>query len=200
MAFGGECYFLGTGQGPWAGTGQELYCSDGTPAGTRLVADFYPGINGGAVRLLGVFQNELYFAGTSGASGIELCKTDGTAAGTVLVADLNQFGNGDPVDFTVAGGLAFFRATSFGNGTELWVTDGTTAGTRMLNVNAGSADGVIGVQNRRDFHLIALGGEVYFQRRAGSFELYKSDGTAAGTVPVQNAAGQPFNGQPLGVL
>ena len=76
--------------------GLELWRSDGTSAGTMLVADINPGPAGSlptqrieaptrAVALGGV----LLFAANDGSSGLELWHSDGTPGGTSMVADIH---------------------------------------------------------------------------------------------------------------
>ena len=73
----------------WANDGVNgygLWKSDGTTAGTVLVADIsfgdsFPGN-------LTAVGNTLYFQAYDGVNGRELWKSDGTAAGTVLVKDI----------------------------------------------------------------------------------------------------------------
>ena len=90
-----------------------------------------------------------------------------------------------PLGFCINNGIVFFAADDKVNGTELWKTDGTTAGTVMVkNINpAGS--GIFTGGTRK---IVTMGGNVYFSADDGSNgkELWKSDGTAAGTVLVKD--------------
>src|SRR5262249_42188079 len=67
--------------------GTQLWKSDGTEAGTVVVADLNPG--GASIPPLfpGITAvgSTVYFEGFQPDTGLELWKTDGTAAGTVLV-------------------------------------------------------------------------------------------------------------------
>jgi len=75
----------------WANDGVNgygLWKSDGTTAGTVLVADIsfgdsFPGN-------LTAVGNTLFFQAYDGVNGYELWKSDGTAAGTVLVKDIRS--------------------------------------------------------------------------------------------------------------
>jgi ELWxxDGT repeat protein len=69
--------------------GIELWMTDGTPAGTRLVADIYPGPEGSYPTDLTNVNGVLFFSADDGVHGIELWMSDGTAAGTKLFADIN---------------------------------------------------------------------------------------------------------------
>src|SRR5262249_23261286 len=68
--------------------GRELWKSDGTPAGTTLVADIRPGAAGSDPQGLIDVGGTLFFAADDGTSGVELWKSDGTGPGTVRVKDI----------------------------------------------------------------------------------------------------------------
>ena len=59
--------------------GRELWKSDGTREGTRLVADLYPGPDGeGRPDMLGTHDGLLYFTAFDGIHGREMWTSDGT--------------------------------------------------------------------------------------------------------------------------
>ncbi|MCP9934861.1 cadherin-like domain-containing protein [Cyanobium sp. Candia 9D4] len=98
--FNGELYFRGT----TTAEGAELWKTDGTEAGTVLVADINPGTGGSNVSLLfsGVLNGRLYFQASTPGEGLELWSTDGTAAGTSRVADINPgTASSTPTNFSV---------------------------------------------------------------------------------------------------
>ena len=80
----GAAYFsAGGGGGP---TGEELWRTDGTGAGTRLVKDIYPGTEGSWPAEITVLGGKLLFRATDGGPyDYALWESDGTAAGTKLV-------------------------------------------------------------------------------------------------------------------
>ncbi len=177
-------------------TGNELWTTDGTAANTALLKDIYPGNGNANPQQLTPFGGQLYFAANDGAVGRELWKTDGTAAGTVLVKDVNP-NNGPfftqngfnffarPLLVPFAGGLLFFGDDGT-HGVEPWITDGTAAGTAMLkDISPGAGWGA-----GRGFSGIAVvGATAFFQgtTTTPASELWKTDGTAAGTVEVTAA-------------
>ncbi|MFH1115173.1 MAG: ELWxxDGT repeat protein [Pseudomonadota bacterium] len=185
VAMGGVLYFAYDD----GGNGTELWRSNGTAAGTYMVADINSGSHGSDPTELTVFDGVLYFAATDGNSAsdhaVELWRSDGTAAGTYMVADIYP-GNkhSDPGNFFEANGVLYFTASD-GNsaadhGRELWRTDGTEAGTTMVtDINPGNAD-----SDPDDF--AELGGTLYFSADDGTNgrELWRSDGAAANTVMV----------------
>ena len=117
--------------------GLELFRSDGTEEGTRLLKDINPA--GDSVPLgMTEYKHRVYFSADDGVHGIELWVTDGTEDGTQLFADINPGAlRSSPQSFKVAGGLLFFVTIvpddrHFTVQTQLWVTDGTTEGTQMV--------------------------------------------------------------------
>jgi ELWxxDGT repeat protein len=124
--FAGRVYFPGMDDRH----GMELWSSDGTVAGTRLVVDLAPGPGDGApLSNVVVRRGRLYFAGNDMKHGVELWSSDGTAAGTRLKADLFPGRRWSwPQDLAVLGNRLFFGARDETHGRELWVLDGGGAG------------------------------------------------------------------------
>ena len=165
--------------------GFELWKSDGTAAGTVMVKDINPGSGDCCPELTNV-NGTLYFHADDGTHGEELWKSDGTAAGTVMVKDINPGSGGSwPVRLTNVNGTLYFSAYDGTNGSELWKSDGTAAGTVMVkDINPGSGSSYSWVVAR----FTNVNGTLYFSANDGKhgFELWKSDGTAAGTVMVKD--------------
>ena len=128
---GGYAYF--TSDDPVLG--RELWRTDGTVAGTRLVKDINSGIAGSNPKEMTAVNGKLYFAADDGAHGREVWTSDGTAAGTTLVTDVQPAGgNFDIGSLTAAGGrLAFATWTNdFRDDVRVWRTDGTPGGTSLI--------------------------------------------------------------------
>ncbi len=147
VEFAGAAYFAA--QDDEHGT--ELWTSDGTVAGTRMIKDINPGIAGSAPQALSVIGGKLFFVAQDGLDGFELWMSDGTDPGTSLVQDIRpgpdsganpeSFGPCDvPVTIADLNGLAFFPADDGEHGFELWASDGTAQGTHLVaDLNPGPA-------------------------------------------------------------
>lgn len=197
--FGGTLYFkafLG-GQiddsSPTTTNGHQLWKSDGTTAGTVLVADLWPNSTTSPFELTTV-GTTLFMAADDGINGEELWKSDGTLAGTVMVKNIVPGADGaEPQELTSAGGVLFFVADGgSGNGRELWRSDGTIAGTQLVK------DIRPGVISSNPRNLAGVGGMLYFTANDGLHgdELWISDGTTAGTVMVADLVPGPLSSLP----
>jgi ELWxxDGT repeat protein len=115
---GGLLYFVSND----AAHGQELWRTDGTPAGTLLVADLQPGAGSSLSLELTAYGDRLFFTADDGEHGRELWVTRGLPGdpqpvgrrsdGTLSLA---------PQGLTVAGDHLFFSADDGVNGRELWL-------------------------------------------------------------------------------
>jgi ELWxxDGT repeat protein len=188
--FKGQLFFFGND-----GTnGLELWTSDGTGPGTNMLKDINttPGAGCGG-SWMQVINDVLYFSANNGVNGQELWTSDGTAAGTTMLKDINpNAASSNPSIRCVVGTTIYFTATDATYGTELWKTDGTAAGTVLvkdINPNAASSNPnsfvsyFNGTTSTYDFN-----GSVLFWANDGTngTELWKTDGTAAGTIPLAN--------------
>lgn len=147
------------------------------------------------------FNGVSYFAARSvagsaaqGDAGIELWRTDDTPAGTYRLKDINPGGaSSEPGEFLVVGNTLYFTADDGIRGRELWKTDGTTAGTVLVKDINESGEVVLGTgasytDSSTPQGLAEVNGTLFFIAQAGlsGRELWKSDGTAAGTVMVKD--------------
>jgi ELWxxDGT repeat protein len=182
-----------------AAQGNELWRSDGTPAGTVLLKDIHPGSGTSNPAYLTVAGGQLFFSAYEPTHGIELWKTDGTTAGTVLVKDIRPgVLDGDISNLVEVDGTLFFTAWNGSAGRDLWKSDGTEAGTVLVKdlppSNSSFSPGF----------LTAVGRTLYFFHTdsAVGTELWKSDGTEAGTVLVKDITPGPSSWErfPLGAL
>jgi ELWxxDGT repeat protein len=190
--------------------GEELWISDGTVEGTRLVKDLVPGLAGSSPRLMTRVGNTVYFVagGWQGGFGVigqptdaAIWRTDGTARGTRLVRSFASWSG--PSHLTAVGDQLFFVGGDQQNGYGLWRTDGTGRGTRLLlawelsSVMVFPTDGETFLGPKIGW-LTDVRGELYFQfddRRHGP-ELWRSDGTVAGTWMVSDQRPGPQGAAP----
>ncbi len=176
------------------GHGVELWQTDGTLEGTRMVRDIKPGRGGSGIQSLVAFRGELYFGANDGVHGFELWKTDGTKDGTVLVTDLNPGSNGSALFSLRAGGDGLYFSESSlvcGKPAALYTTDGTASGTRLLRQFVTQGTSSIGFETcfgwpPGDFR--SFGGLTYFIASDGvsGLQLWRTDGTTLGTALVKD--------------
>ncbi|MDD3322881.1 MAG: T9SS type A sorting domain-containing protein [Paludibacter sp.] len=174
--------------------GEELWVSDGTVAGTKMVKDIFPGPTSSGVAWMQRFNDKVVFQAQSGTDvGVELWISDGTEAGTHMVKDINPFDSSNPQGFTQIDETHFvFAAQDFDSQTYasaaqkwLWISDGTEAGTQLLKdcqvFHPGSRSA-----NDMAQHFCRVGRKVFFKADTKDSqygeELWVTDGTTAGTI------------------
>lgn len=184
--------------------GDELWVTDGTSAGTTLVKDIWPGTNTSGISAFVLMNSKLYFTADDGVKGRELWVTDGTTAGTVMVRDINirngqtlaligspNSESSNPTGLHVWKNKLYFSASNGTGGQELWSSDGTSAGTVLIkdiNPNGGSNpknfSGYIRQGQDPVTNQIVNQQYLSFAANDGTTgeELWRTDGTAAGTV------------------
>lgn len=193
--------------------GRELWKSDGTVSGTVMVHDIFSGSytisyttsgNSSTPTQLTDVDGTLFFTAKDGVNGVELWKSDGTETGTVLVRNINEGNVGDtstaassnPGSLTNVEGTLFFTADDGEHGTELWKSDGTESGTVLVKdifsgtypyYSGGTLVGDYPNASNPDL-FTELDGTLYFvaHDEEHGAELWRSDGTEAGTVLVKD--------------
>ncbi|MDH5447029.1 MAG: hypothetical protein OEY52_15890 [Gammaproteobacteria bacterium] len=171
--------------------GQEPWFSDGTEAGSMLVADVntkptnesYPwlyladSVSGPRSEDNNLYTKvsigeTMYFIADDGLHGDGLWKTDGTVEGTKLVKDINPDGYDEIGNMMVVGSKLYFTANDGEHGEELWVTDGTEGGTLMI------FDAIPGPEDGRPWLVANFNGKLLFEAEN---TLWITDGTVSGT-------------------
>ncbi|MDX1999845.1 MAG: hypothetical protein SF066_19170 [Thermoanaerobaculia bacterium] len=137
--------------------GFELWATDGTAPGTRLVRDLRPGTISSDLERVTAVGNRAFFVADDGVHGREIWLSDGTAAGTRLLRDLAPGpGSAVPQELTAIGDFLVFNAWTPEHGRELWISDGTEVGTRRLT------DVAPGPLSSSPVTFVAAGGWLYF--------------------------------------
>jgi ELWxxDGT repeat protein len=173
--------------------GWQLFRSDGTAPGTIQLTDFPYQVAPDSFRTWALTKHNsgFFFAICGEVTGCELWRSDGTAAGTERMARVIPPGDVDDGSFvgelTPAGSALFLSACQSGEECDLWRTDGTQAGTMLVVHFDPSPPWEDDVGGWRHPHLIAVGGTVFFEHcdpdPSTHCELWRSDGTPAGTIP-----------------
>jgi ELWxxDGT repeat protein len=180
--------------------GYEVWKSNGTLEGTVLVKDIRTGSKVSSTP--DKFENvngTLFFTANESATGRELYKSDGTATGTMLVKDIRPGTGSSLIDNLAAiGNTLYFTANDGVYGDELWKSDGTTIGTVLVKDMTPGPAGSHGEQSggHRMGSFTNVNGTLFFTAYEKATQyIWKSDGTTAGTVPLEIAYG-PGTGEP----
>ena len=175
--FNNALYFAATDA-----SGTELWKSDGTANGTLLFKEFVPGSGSGSPTNIWVDGNQLRFKAAQ-----ESWNSDGTLAGTVL-----QFPSFSDNGYVRLGNW-YYYSSSDNNGTELWRSDGNQNGAQLFkDIYPGSTTSqwpgshtIANSSSPANFFL--FNNTLYFSATdANGTELWKSDGTLAGTTMVKD--------------
>lgn len=195
VAMAGNVYFVAAES---VAQGNELWRTDGTEAGTYLVKDINTnvagsvGASGADIRLLSTAGDKLYFRARTVFPGpFGLWVSDGSEAGTVPLF------TADSVNYLmVTSDNVFFTGSDVAHGDELWTTDGTVAGTvfvKDINTGPDSSDfyslGEDYLHESKPAPVIEIepGVALLGALRADiGEELWRSDGTAAGTTLIKD--------------
>lgn len=159
-------------------TGNELWVTDGSAKGTRMLADIVPGS-------LGSYPDSPITSGASMMVRITLASgrnqlwiTDGTSSGTKFAAEMPEGvdGNLTPLSGNGEGGFFYLREEwSSDDGYGLWFTDGNPEGTRRIEPEDEAGQPLLEYVHQFE----SLEGICYFTANEG--EVWRSDGTVEGT-------------------
>ena len=175
--------------------GDELWITDGTPAGTQLLHVLNPGTGGGGVRGGFPYKGKLVFSGYDGSTG-SLWITDGTSAGTAAHSSLVPGPHPtNPKRFVRLGDELLFQGNATGALYHCYRTDLSAAPRPILSV----WNDAIAPQD--DDRLAVVGDQLYFAAEpfdgSTGIEVWRTDGTAAGTALVADIVPGTGDSRPL---
>ena len=159
--------------------GQELWMSDGTPGGTRIVTDIEKGAASSSPTNFTALGDSVFFlACTDDVFGQELWRGSAAGAEALTTDSGSDCGSTSSIQQVVRAGqhLFLWRTTQENYGTTLWATDGTSAGTRQLTTHEEDF-------SRGETSIVPFKDRVYWMEGDSETpnEVWTSDGTVAGT-------------------
>ena len=190
-------------------TGVELWVTDGTPAGTHMVKDIYPGPDDSIFTADSTLRNmirvgdKVYFLADDGIHGRELWATDGTASGTYMVMDINNKGDSSSLikDLTEFNNKLYFLVGDTGEplfqNQGLWVSEGTAATTRVVasppivGTWSGEVSGTM-IVFKNNLFFVASGQDTSGQDTG--YELWKSNGISGASLVMDIQPGTSDSG------
>ncbi len=105
--------------------GAELYYTDGTEKGTRLLKDIDPGINSGIMYSPVELGNKLYLFGFNSMLGVDIWSTDGTTQNTVIAKEFASFNQSSEGLFVFQNKLFFTAVEDENSFNQFYVWDVT---------------------------------------------------------------------------
>jgi ELWxxDGT repeat protein len=110
--------------------GAELWVTNGTVSGTKMLKDINPSYSSFPNHLTDI-NGTLYFTADDGLNGHELWSSDGTAKNTKMVKDISVGYSSDLRNFCSVGDKLYFINSGI-YPPALWSSDGTQANTRQV--------------------------------------------------------------------
>jgi len=172
--------------------GTELWESDGTVVGSKLLKDISDGNASSKPQNITTVDGDLYFYSDDGTHGLEVWKSDGTADGTTMLKDIvtataSSMFFMDSKSIKV-GDTHYFIASNNSNGyNQFWKSDGTQGGTTIIKEINDTFDTYSSLTD--------LNGTIYFTAYSfagSSKKVYISDGTELNTKEIADVYGTSF--------
>ncbi|WP_026734432.1 ELWxxDGT repeat protein [Fischerella sp. PCC 9605] len=153
---------------------KKLWVYDGT---TVNLVDINPGFaTTGTPTFTTAFNNRLFFTAQNNS---QLWSTDATIASTQVIS-AGEATNSTPRSLTVVGNTLYFTANNGTSGQEIWQYQSGSTANLLKDITPGN-------NSYAPDRLTAVGNTLYFVTDSDNdfnLELWKSDGTAAGTVGI----------------
>ncbi len=172
---GSTCYFTGMNS-----YGYELWKSNGTFAGTSIIADINPGSGSSSPSYFTTLGSKILFTAYNGTDTY-LWVSDGTTAGTKLLSNtMYAYLYSSTAVFK---GKLYFNGYTATVGTELFSTDGTSGGTGLVK------DIYTGTSSSYPSLFSVVGGTLYFKaaNAVNGSALWQTTGTGASTKLVKTS-------------
>lgn len=166
-----------------ANEGSEIWISDGTVSGTKLIKDIRAGTSASSPQNFATLNQKVFFSADDGVNGRELWSTDGTLSGTNLVSDIEVGASGSsPATIVAFGNAVFFSAWTTASGAwSLWKSDGSST-SLVKQLYAGCA-------GCSPMNLTVANNKLFFVANSSApsgTDLWASDGTTATTNIIKN--------------
>jgi ELWxxDGT repeat protein len=174
-------------------SGQELWRTDGTAAGTSMVADLNPGFLSSNPSGLTVVGSALYFIGQDGNGHSQLWLYTGSGTPTEVTTGAAFAASGaNPVNLTAAGSTLYFGADDASGHRQLWQYAGSGSPTQ---VNTGPTSANVGTHPNE---LKAAGTTLYFAGFDAGVraQLYQYGGSGIATALTNSNAFYLFGANP----
>ncbi|MFM6984652.1 MAG: T9SS type A sorting domain-containing protein [Chitinophagaceae bacterium] len=160
---------------------EELWISDGSYNGTRLLKDLYPNRtlryhSGSCLQI----DSLIYFAVSGINNKNALWRTNGTESGTFMLCEtFLSVASANNSKIHSFNNKVYFTGYDSAHGEELWVSDGSVVGTKLfsdINTEYGKNSNIADLQT--------MNGKLYFKANDGvhGMELWESDGTSTRMV------------------
>ena len=162
-----------------------LYRTDGSAAGTIKLNLVYPTYNSTKAEKLTALGDKVIFAGDNSTNYGEIWASDGTQAGTIAIERFQPTAGSAPVmDITKMGSVVLYGILDNNNHSILKKTDGTISGTSLVyDFSSFASPPQLGLFQ-------AINGVLYFNvydiGGTGADQLWRSDGTTAGTYMLKD--------------
>lgn len=159
--------------------GNEVYISDGTSAGTSLLKDINPTSHANAQAFYN-FNGTVFFVASESTTP-QLWKTDGTTAGTERVSTINVAPTSNSSVYMEFNNKLYLNGRTSASEVDLYEYNPSNS---TLNLFTNSLN-VVNINKR--LHVI-FEGKLYFTGNSQNdgFQLWVTDGTAAGTKIVES--------------